>query len=184
MPKILLILLLCPLAAFADGGAVIGRHETPQLTATVFAFPSPLRAGPADISVFLQRPDSNDPVLSAKVEVSWLASTTATTTQAKWMPPCCTMENAQPWQTATTGNSKNKFLYSTMIPIKMSGPSQLAVRIQYQRKSQEFTVGIDALPPYSPVTAYWPWLAFPPCAIGLFALRTHLANKPRRAVAA
>jgi len=179
VPKILLILLLCPLVALADGGAVIGRSETPELTATLFALPSPLRAGPADLSLLLQKPGSNDPVLDATVQMAWFASD-GDATQAKWLPPCCTMESAKIWQPATTGNSKNKFLYGAMVPIKTSGPSVLTVRIQYQGKQQDFSVKVNALAPYSPVATYWPWLAFPPVAVGLFALRTRLANSHRR----
>ncbi len=181
MTRVLLLFILSATLVFADGGAVIGRDEASQLSTTVFALPSPLRAGPADISVLVQKPGSNDPILDAFVQIAWMpAALPSENKETKWLPPCCSMESAEMWHPATTGNSKNKFLYAAMVPIKTSGPSRLAVRVTHGVQTQEFFVDIDARPPYSPALAYWPWLAFPPVAVGLFALRSRLAKQSRR----
>ena len=55
-PKLLLtfVAILAPARLFADGGTVQLRKEAGALLITVFTSPSPLSAGPADVSLLLQ----------------------------------------------------------------------------------------------------------------------------------
>jgi hypothetical protein len=63
-----LLLSICALAVlatalFADGGTVLSRQESGPFVITVFAAPVPIRAGPIDVTVLVQRRDSLEPVL-------------------------------------------------------------------------------------------------------------------------
>ena len=63
------VAMLAPARLFADGGTIQLRKEAGALLITVFTSPSPLSAGPADISVLLQKRNGLDPVLDADVSM-------------------------------------------------------------------------------------------------------------------
>jgi hypothetical protein len=81
------ILLTAASHSFGDGGTILKRETLNGLNVTVFASPSPLRAGPVDVSVLVQ--DGDKPVLDATVELEWSAASDAS---AEWVPPCCAMD--------------------------------------------------------------------------------------------
>src|SRR5262249_33385867 len=56
-------------AARGDGGAVCMSGRQGSYVITVFSAPTPLRAGPIDISVLVQDARSGDPVTEAQVSV-------------------------------------------------------------------------------------------------------------------
>ncbi len=163
-----------PVFAHADGGIVIARKETKDFITTVFASPVPLHAGPADIGILVQDPQTKEPILDAAVDVTW---TPPAQPKAEWLPPCCSMKTGGGWQRATQAYSKNKLLSSVFIPIKAEGSSQLSVRVSRGDATEEFDVPVEVLPPVSPAHAYWPLLAFPPVAIGLFALNRRIVRR-------
>ena len=68
MRALLLLLLLVPHLAFADGGAILTRQTINDLDVTVFAAPLPLRAGPVDVSVLVQDAKTTKPLLDAQVD--------------------------------------------------------------------------------------------------------------------
>lgn len=164
-----------PVIALADGGVVIAREELDGMVATVFASPAPLRAGPVDVSVMLQKAGTNEAVLDTAVQVAWVPPKEGAA-GLEWLPPCCSMDAAEGWQPATRGHSQNKMLYSAFVPIKSAGPSQLAFRIAGGEQMQEFVVNLQVGPPASPMTAYWMWLAFPPVAIVAFGVHQKLSR--------
>lgn len=175
MRWIFCVLLVLPALGWADGGAIIAREKLDGMTATVFVAPMPLRAGPSDVSVLLQD-GGNKPVLDASVQIAWVPPAQGSA-GPEWLPPCCSMTAAEGWQSATRGHSQNKLLYSAFVPIKSAGRSQLAFRIRNNGKDQEFVINLEAAPPASPWTAYWPFLAFPPVAVAGYALNRRLAKK-------
>ena len=69
MRKALLLAVLVRPTLFGDGGTLQFRGETPELSVTVFTSPAPLSAGPADISVLLQKRETLEPVLDAEVSI-------------------------------------------------------------------------------------------------------------------
>ena len=66
------ILLTAASHSFGDGGTILKRETLNGLNVTVFASPSPLRAGPVDVSVLVQ--DGDKPVLDATVELELVGS--------------------------------------------------------------------------------------------------------------
>lgn len=163
-----ILLAVCALAtqaARADGGGVIAQNQVDGMVLTVFASPAPLRAGPSDISVMLQDAESGEPILDRSVRVS-IAARDESAGKA-WIPPCCSMDQADDLVPATHAAAQNKLLYAANVAVPASGPVGLMVHID---QNPPFVAQLSALPAPSPAAAYWPYLALPPVAIGLFAL--------------
>jgi len=172
--RALLLLLLLPVAAWADGGVILSQQTVGGIKLTLFGAPAPLRAGPVDVSLLVQEAGSKDPVLDATVDFTWKASASL---QKAWMPPCCSMSAGTKGIPAPLGSGPNKLLYSAMVPISQGGPSQLIVHVNRSGQQATATVDITARPPEPPMITYWPWLAFPPLMILGFAVRQRLVRK-------
>ena len=108
--------MLAPARLFADGGTVQLRKEAGALLITVFTSPSPLSAGPADISVLLQKRNGLDPVLDA--DVAMRLRTDAPNTEIPEIHARPTRQQAQ-----------NKLLYAAPVTFSESGKWRLAVTI-------------------------------------------------------
>jgi hypothetical protein len=149
------LVLLSSMAAccYGDGGAVIARQTIEGLQLTVFASPAPLRAGPVDVSVLVQKGEK--PVLDADVDISWRANSDSS---ADWLPPCCTMESRTERIPALRGHSNNRFLYSAIVPMKTAGPSVLGIRVLEAGREVLLSCDIDVRRPLPPLLAFWPWL--------------------------
>jgi hypothetical protein len=168
-----LLLLLGP-SVFADGGAIIVREKVDGLEVTVFASPVPLRAGPVDVSVLVQD-RAGRAVLDARVDLGWTTASPAVSPD--WLPPCCSMATALGKMPAPRGHSQNKLLYGAILPVRSAGPSQISVTVHVSGRQASLAIPVEALPPRPPVLAYWPLLAFPPVAIGLFAMHQRLSRR-------
>jgi hypothetical protein len=162
--------------ALADGGVVIAREKVGGLDVTVFASPYPLRAGPVDVSVLVQDAQGNA-VLDAAVELGWTTSAPAASTD--WLPPCCSMETALGKTPALRTHSQNKLLYGAILPVRSAGPSEISVAVKTPETQGALSIPVEAQPPRAPVLTYWPLLAFPPFAIGIFALHQRLSRRLR-----
>ena len=175
------VLVLFSLAAaccYGDGGAVITRQTIDGLLVTVFASPAPLRAGPVDVSVLVQKGEK--PVLDALVDISWQANSASS---GDWLPPCCTMESGIERIPALRGHSNNRFLYSGVVPMKTAGPSVLKIRVLEGGREILLSCNLDVRRPLPPLLAFWPWLAFPPVAIAGFVLHQKLSRPRQRSSA-
>jgi len=164
-------------SGFADGGVVLARQVVNGLDLTVFASPSPLRAGPVDVSVLVQNPENGQAVLDADVAIAWSSKSSAA---PDWLPPCCTMDDGRAAIPATRGHSQNQFLYSAIVPIRTSGSSELVLYVNVEGKNALLSCELKVLPPRAPAQAYWPFLALPPFAVAGFALHQRLSRKRNR----
>lgn len=168
----ILLASVLPSLVWADGGAVMATRNVEGMRVMIFASPTPLRAGPADISVFLE--EAGQPVLDAEIALRWTSSGAG----EKWLPPCCSMEtDGAP---ASRNHSQNKLLYSAMLPIKSSGEGKLDLHIVRADQTLDLTFDAVAQPARPPVLAYLPWLAMTPIAVGLFALHQHITRRKTR----
>ncbi|HEY5704146.1 MAG TPA: hypothetical protein VIS96_01065 [Terrimicrobiaceae bacterium] len=167
--------LLAAVCARADGGAILARQTVNGLGLTVFASPAPLRAGPVDVSVLVQ--DGEAPVLDAAVEVTWQASSSS----SDWLPPCCTMESGAARVPAVRAHSNNKFLYSAIVPMRSSGPSEIVVKVTQGGREALLSCDVEVEAPLPPALAFWPWLVLPPVAIAGFALHQNLVKSRQKA---
>jgi hypothetical protein len=156
--KPLILLLLITVIALADGGAVQWRRQAGDLLITVFAWPTPLTEGPADLSLLVQNANGLEPVLDANVTLVLRARTSSVEIQ---LHP--THEKAQ-----------NKLLYATPVTLTESGQWQLAANISRMDGRAEITGTIEVVPPPGLAASYWGYVAFPALTAVLYAVRERL----------
>ncbi len=176
---LLVALTLLPLGIVcADGGAVIASEIIENRRITVFSDPAFLRAGPADFSVLVQEATTGDPVLNAAVELVVAPSDGNSPNLEKvWLPPCCSMEAENDGAvSATHAAADNKLLYAANVILPTAGDHLLTATISDTNGSISLPIRLAVLGPASPLSTYWPFLAFPPLAIGLFALRQKIGR--------
>jgi hypothetical protein len=174
LASILACLAMAASPAWADGGAIIAKETVNGLNLTVFASPFPLRAGPADISVLVQD-DKGAALLDATVGLGWTSDSPEASTD--WLPPCCSMTTMLGQTPALRTHSQNKLLYGAILPIRSAGPSEITVKVYRDGKESSLTIPVTVSPPRAPLLAYWPLVAFPPVAIGLFGIHQRLTRK-------
>lgn len=150
--------------AFADGGALILHQQAGSLNVSLFASPSPLRAGMADLSVLLQDADTDAVRLDASVEIH-LA------------------KPGQPeFATALTpGQATNKLLYAAAVEIPSEGEWRIALHCVEHGHEAVVRGTLTVLPPEPPLVTYWIYFAIVPIAIGLFILNQRLKQRRRAA---
>jgi hypothetical protein len=158
-------------SAFADGGAVLSQATAGSYRITLFGSPSPLRAGPVDLSVMLQDAKTGEPVLDRPVTITVRAASNQKT--EAWVPPCCSMKTQSAAVAATHAAAQNKLLYAANLILPASGPHDLVVQIGDLSAESR----IDVKPPLSAGASTWPWLAAPPLLVGLFALNQRLRRR-------
>jgi len=144
-----------PVAASADGGLVRLSAEAGPFRLTAFTSPTPLRAGPVDVSVLVQDAADGAPVLDAEVEVRAMAASGGEAIV----------------EAATRGGASNRLLRSALLRIPDAGRFTLEVLVTRRGVSARAACEIDVLPALSAPIAYWPYFALPPAAIVLFTLR-------------
>ena len=170
--------------AFADGGVVLREEVSGPYRVTLFGSPAPLRAGPADLSVFVQDAKTGAPVLDHVVTVSVTATAEPASSEA-WAPPCCSMKVKTSAVTATHAAAQNKLLYAADVIFPASGPHDLTVTVRPPGADPEkpaaatLTTAAQIAPPAPPLSAYWAYLAAPPFLIAGFALHQRLRRRGR-----
>jgi len=171
MKRALMILLAAGSFAFADGGSVIFQRQEGDYLVTVFGLPSPLRAGPVDLSVLVQEAATKEPVLDAQVSISVIPVSTDPLLQGEiWTPPCCSLKRSDDFYVATREQAQNKLMYHAFFPIPASGQWSLGVEVRRKDFAHYFVQTVEVAPPLKPLLAYWPLLALPVLLIGGFAL--------------
>jgi hypothetical protein len=160
----------------ADGGRVLGEKQAGSYRVVLFADPTPLRAGLADLSLFLEDSGKGGPVLDAEVNFS-LIKLSRPTPELAWKGiGCVTPGQAVP---AAQGHSGNGLLYSAMLGIPEPGLWQLGVTISRAGRTDfvSFELPVDrALPP---MLTWWPVVALMPLGILLYIWRGYILKKRR-----
>jgi hypothetical protein len=155
------VVLLAQAHAFADGGTVQMRKEAGALLITVFTSPTPLSAGPADISVLVQNRDGLAPVLDARVSVLLRREGSSTEIRAH----------------ATREQAQNKLLYAALVTVPESGKWQLSVTTLHNAFRTEIGGEIRVTQGHELAGSYWGYLAFPPVMIAVFVIREWLIRR-------
>jgi hypothetical protein len=155
----------------ADGGRVLAEKQAGSYRVVLFADPTPLRAGLADLSLFLEDSGKGGPVLDAEVNFS-LIKLSRPTPELAWKGiGCVTPGQAVP---AAQGHSGNGLLYSAMLGIPEPGLWQLGVTISRAGRTDfvSFELPVDrALPP---MLTWWPVVALMPLGILLYIWRGYI----------
>ena len=146
--------------AQADGGAVQFEKSAGPFVVTVFATPTPLRAGPVDIGVMIQSRENQQPVFDCQAFVRlWKEGAMSILVEAGH-------EAAQ-----------NKLLYGAQVRVPEPGPWAVEVEIKHGEESITCAGEIRVAPASSILFVYWRSLALPPLFISLFALNQWLKRR-------
>ena len=158
---ILLVLALRPGAARGDGGAVRLAQQAGPYRVTVFTAPTPLRAGPVDVSVFVQ--DGAGAALS-DVTVRVTLTRGGETLEAR----------------ATHEAATNKLFQAAAFDLPAPGRWRVAVAVEGPRGRAECACEVEAEAPPPRWVELWPWFAWPAVPVVLFVLHQVLARQRKR----
>jgi hypothetical protein len=182
-----LIFLLLP--CFAEGhslGIVRLRDAQGPFVITVFTSPELVSGRAADVSVLIQRRDSNEAVLDAVVSFVFIPPRGSILKDAE---PMCgrsglvTASGSQDGQTtilARREQSPNKLLYTASINFPLAGPWELDAVVCHGADSAKFTCEIPVELPARPLAGLVPFLALPLLLVTLFAINQWLRTPYRR----
>lgn len=126
---------------------------------TVFTSPTPLRAGPVDISVFVRDAITDEPIAECDIVV-------------RVTPRGCSDDAIQ--QPATTASATNKLFQATVFDLPTSGWWDVTVRIDGPREPVEISFAMEADEPLPRVWEMAPWIVWPIGAILLFLVHKRL----------
>lgn len=150
----------CITEARADGGAVQFMKSAGPFVITVFTTPSPLRAGPVDISLMIQSRENQQPVLDCLAQVQ-LSKDGATSIRSE----------------ATHQAAQNKLFYAAQVNIPESGLWELEASVRRGDDSVKVAGPITVAPSNPVLLVYWRSLVLPPLFISLFALNQWLKRR-------
>jgi hypothetical protein len=160
--------------SFADGGRILAEREVDDLRLVLFALPTPLRAGPADLSVYLERTGKHGPLLDASVAFR-LNKLSAPTPDLAWKGRGCVTPGTD--VPAIRGHAGNRFLYSSQIGIPEPGLWDVGVMVEHHGQRRHFSFEVEVAPALSPVWEWWPLVSIVPLGIVLYAWRALLLRR-------
>ena len=186
--QMLLIMALSSTEAHADGGIMRLRQVQGPFVITIFTTPELIPHQPVDVSVLVQRRDSNEVILDASVDLLLTPAPAAVVTATD--PICApsgvgffssdSQGHSAPFSTpATRAQSSNKLLYAAAVEFGSSGDWTLETTIKSSGDSERFSCRIPVGPTPRQLTGLWPYIAFPPLAVVVFALNQCLRKTQR-----
>jgi YtkA-like len=149
------LLLLFPSMLHADGGTVCFAGRVGPYRVTVFTAPTPLRAGPVDISMLVQDPDTGKPVPDARVVVRLTPGE---------------QEAGSIEQEATQAAATNKLLQATTLDLPTPGLWHVTVVIEGTPGTAKTQLDLQVAEPLPRWLEMMPWIAWPIIPIFLYAL--------------
>ena len=147
--------------ARADGGIVIFQRASPPFIITLFSTEMPLRPGPADVSVLLEKTEGHSPIIDAQVFIE-LEHEGGTIVRAE----------------ATRSQARNKLLYCSLIDVPLSGRWKMIVRVMHGNNVGEVLSDLVVTGPQPVLLSYWKLIAAPVVIIILFILNQWLRGIP------
>src|SRR5262245_20737830 len=147
--------------ARADGGIVIFQQASSPFIITLFSTEMPLRPGPADLSVLLEKTDGHSPILDAQVFIE-LEHEQGTIIRAE----------------ATRGQARNKLLYCSRINIPSEGRWKMRVNVIHGSNAVEVLSALVVAAPQPLLLSYWKLTASPQVIFMLFIINQWLRRRP------
>jgi hypothetical protein len=141
----------------ADGGVVLWQQTTGPFTVTLFSTELPLRPGPADISVLLERPGGHSPVMDAQVFIE-LENEDGMTVNAE----------------ATHNQARNKLLYCSLMNLPAAGRWKMKLNVSRGGERTEASGDLNVAEPQPVLLPYWELISFPPIIMILFLINQWL----------
>lgn len=148
---LVVIVVLSPALARADGGVVRASEQRGPWTITVFTSPTPPRVGTVEVSVLVQETSTGRPVLDVPVTIARSGGKRITAGE----------------------HGPNKLLQSAALDVMRAGSCGVTVDVDGQ--TVRFAMDVA-----EPLPAWWtmgPWIAWPAVVIGGFALHRLLAKR-------
>ena len=133
---------------------------------TVFSEPTPWRAGPVDISVFVQDAATGEPASGVQVSV-----------QAN-LRGCCHCSGL--WPRATSETVTNKLYYAAHFVLPEPGWYELEVTVNESLGGVQVRCEVEASEPLPAGLALWPWVSWPVLAVLLFSVHQFLVRRRSR----
>jgi hypothetical protein len=156
---------LLPSLAAADGGTIRLSEQKGNYRITVFTGPTPLRAGPVDISVLVQEAATQEPL--AGVQVTIKAKSRGSSRAALNHP-------------ATSDAATNKLFYAATFDLPEPGWYSVEVSIDGVLGKAQVAFEVNAAEPLPPWLILAPWVGWPVVAILLFGIHQVLVRlRPR-----
>ena len=174
--------------ARADGGVIRLREAKGPFLVTVFTAAEPVQDSRCDVSVLVQRRDSDAAILDAAVELdfkapaasagepagqlcgasgAWLRRRSSTPGQLQLTVPAC------------RSLASNRLLYAAPIRFGTAGNWQLEALVKHRSDAVRFTCSIPVGPPPRGLILLAPYLAVPPLLVALFVLNQRLRRQSR-----
>lgn len=165
IPLILSVLLLAASDARGDGGTVRVSEPRGRWQITAFTSPTPLRAGPIDVSVLVQDAKTNRPDPAASVTVTATSRTT---------PPVVVSEPA------TADAATNKLLVSAVFDLPHGGWWDFRVEVRAAGEAREVTFEAEIAEPLPEWLSLAGWVGWPAAAVLVFAAHQVLVKRKAR----
>jgi hypothetical protein len=151
----------------ADGGAIRLSQTEGNYRITVFTAPTPLRAGPVDISVLIQEAATGEPVRGAQITIK---------AERSGLP------GVEMLQQATTEAATNKLYYAAAFDLPEPGWYSVEVSIDGTLGNAQVHFNLEAGEPLPSWLAIAPWVGWPLLAVLFFCVHQVLVrrrNTPR-----
>jgi hypothetical protein len=154
----------CP-PARGDGGTVRLSRRVGGYEIVVFTSPTPLRAGPVDVSVLVQDAATGEPVPDVRASVR----------VAPRRRPRDAIRTP-----ATTEAATNKLFHAALFELPEPGVWDVEVAIEGSRGDAQVRFAMEAAEPLPRWLALWPWVGWPALAIAAFGIHQRLVWRKSR----
>jgi hypothetical protein len=148
----------------ADGGTVRLSERRGGHQITVFTAPTPFRAGPVDVSVFVQDAETGETITDVGITVR--AALRGRPGEAIG-------------QAATNEAATNKLFHAALFELPEPGWWQFEIAVEGERGPARVRFEAEAGEALPRWVSLWPWFSWPAVAIGLFGLHQVLARRSR-----
>jgi hypothetical protein len=146
----------------ADGGTLCLLERAGGYQVAVFTSPTPLRAGPVDVSILVQNASTREQVPGARVVVRLKRhGTTGPTLEYE----------------ATTEAATNKLFRAANLDLPEAGRWDIEIRIDGPFGPAGVKCEVEAAGPLPRWLEVWPWVGWPALAILLFCVHQRLVRR-------
>ena len=157
------VLLALPARVLADGGSLRLTEESGNYQIAIFTSPTPLRAGPVDISALVQDAVTHEPVSDVQIVVK----------AARRDRRGAVIRRPATFEAAT-----NKLFQAAALDLNEPGWWQIEIGLDGPRGEASVALDIEAEKPLPRYLAMWRWLTWPALPILLFGAHQFLVNRP------
>ena len=150
--------------ARADGGTIRLRQRAGGYQVAVFTSPTPVRAGPVDVSVLVQDAATGECVPEARVTVRLTARGTGDVLEYP----------------ATTEAATNRLFHAAVFELPKPGWWEVEVAVEGPHGPAVLRFEVEADEPLPRWLELWPWFTWPALVIALFGVHQLLVKRKMR----